>query len=234
MKSKWKTVTTTIGSCILKRSSRRTLAISVMPDGTVEIVAPLSAALSQIKEKIEKRAGWINRQRRYFTTLYAERPARRYCTGATHRYLGRQYRLKVTIADNPGVKLMGAYLHVSTRSVSGKAVAALLSGWMRERAKEQFGRRLRRWRIWCVERDLPEPKLHLLDMPKRWGSTRANGHIFLNSELVRAPSPCIDYVIIHEICHIKYPRHDKGFYAELEKLCPTWRAFKHSLEASDL
>ena len=48
------TVTTTIGSCILKRSSRRTLAISVLPDGTVEIVAPLNAALSEIKKKIEK------------------------------------------------------------------------------------------------------------------------------------------------------------------------------------
>ncbi|MFA5043691.1 MAG: YgjP-like metallopeptidase domain-containing protein, partial [Kiritimatiellia bacterium] len=109
----------------------------------------------------------------------------------------------------------------------------LLSGWMRERAKEQFERRLEKWRAWCVERGLPEPKLHLLDMPKRWGSTHSNGRIFLNPELVRAPAPCIDYVIMHEVCHIKHPRHDRGFYAELEKLCPRWRAIKQRLETSE-
>jgi hypothetical protein len=105
---------------------------------------------------------------------------------------------------------------------------------MREKAREQFGRRLGKWRDWCVKRKLPEPRLHLLEMPKRWGSARANGHIFLNPELVRAPSPCIDYVITHEVCHVRYPRHDKGFYAELEKLCPQWREIKHRLESLDL
>jgi predicted metal-dependent hydrolase len=229
-----KNITTSIGPCSLKRSSRRTLAISVLPDGTVEVVAPLSATLPAIQKKIEKRAVWIHRQRHYFAYLHAERPARRYCTGATHRYLGRQYRLKVIIADLSEVKLRGAYLHVRSRYASGKAVAALLAGWMREHAKEQFGKRLEKWRAWCVKRGLPEPKLHLLDMPKRWGSTRANGHIFLNPELVRAPAPCIDYVILHEVCHIKHPRHDKPFYAELERLCPRWQAIKQRLEMSEL
>ncbi len=229
-----KKIITAVGICAIKRSSRSTLAISVLPDGTVEIAAPRRTVLSKIQTKIEKRAGWIRRQRRYFTILHAERPERRYCTGATHRYLGRQYRLKVTIADNPGVKLRGACLHVASRSVSSKAVAVLLAAWMRERAKEQFSRRLVKWRNWCVEQNLPEPKLHLLNMPKRWGSTHKNGRIFLNPELVRAPSPCIDYVIIHEVCHLKHPWHDKGFYTELEKLRPTWRELKRRLEASDL
>ncbi len=228
------TITTAVGICSLKRSSRHTLAISVLPDGAVEVVAPRDSALVAIQKKVEKRSGWINRQRRYFVTLHAERPARRYCNGATHRYLGRQYQLKVTISDIPGVKLRGAYLHIVSRSDSGKAVAALLATWMRDKAREQFVRRLRRWRSWCAQRGLPEPQLHLLDMPKRWGSTRANGNIFLNPELVRAPSPCIDYVITHEICHIKHPWHDKEFYAELEKLCPSWRAIKHRLESLDL
>lgn len=168
------TIATTVGPCSLKRSSRRTLAISLLPDGTVEIVAPRGAALSEIRTKVERRAAWIDRQRRYFSALHAERPERRYCTGATHRYLGRQYQLKVTITDKPGVKMRGAYLHIGSRSASSKAVAALLAGWMREKAKEQFGRRLAKWRTWCINRGLQEPSLHLLAMPKRWGSTRAN------------------------------------------------------------
>ncbi|MFH1708136.1 MAG: SprT family zinc-dependent metalloprotease [Planctomycetota bacterium] len=226
-------ITTVIGRSFLKRTNRRTLAISVMPDGTVEIVAPLNAGIPEIQAKIKKRSVWINRQRRYFLTLNAERRERRYCTGATHRYLGRQYRLKVALANKPGVKLQGAYFHIGLRAVSGRAVAALLSGWMRERAREQFELRLVKWRRWCSDRGLPEPQLYLLAMPKRWGSTHLNGHMYLNPDLVRVPAPCIDYVIMHEICHIKHPRHDRGFYAELEKLCPRWRAIKQRLEMSE-
>lgn len=231
---KMETITTTIGRCFLKRSSRRTLAISVLPTGTVEVVAPMKATPLAIQKKIEKRAAWINRQRRYFASLHAEQPERRYCNEATHRYLGRQYRLKVTTAGKSSVKLRGAYLYIDSKSTSAKAVAALLAGWMRGKAKEQFGRRLRKWHSWCTKRGFPEPKLHLLNMPKRWGSTRANGHIFLNPELVRTPSQCVDYVIIHEVCHIKHPRHDKAFFTELEKLCPKWRVLKQRLETSEL
>ena len=227
-------ITTTIGLCSIKRSSRRTLAISVLPSGTVEVIAPLKATPSEIQKKIEKRAAWINRQRRYFANLHAERPERRYCTGATHRYMGRQYRLKVTKADKPSVKLKGAYLHIASPSTSGKSVSALLADWMREKARDQFGHRLEKWSSWCAKHNLPKPKLHLLSMLKRWGSTRANGCIFLNPELVRAPSPCIDYVIVHEACHIKHPQHDRWFYAELERLCPKWRYLKLRLEKSEL
>lgn len=218
----------------MKRSRRRTLAISVLPDGTVEVAAPVGAAIEKIREKVEKRVGWITRQRRAFAALSARRPPRRYCTGATHRYLGRQYRVKVTAGDEQSVKLKGAYLRVVSRSGAEKSVAALLAGWMRERAKEQFGRRLGVWRKWCVDQNLPEPRLRLLAMPKRWGSSHKDGWVALNPELVRAPSVCIDYVIAHELCHVKHPQHDKAFFAELEKLCPKWRAIKLRLESLDL
>lgn len=229
-----KRISTVIGQCFLKRSRRRTLAISVLPNGAVEVVAPLTAGLPEIKAKIQRRSGWIMRQRRLFMALRVERPARRYCNGATHRYLGRQYRLKVSKVARSDVKLRGAYLHISSPSLTSSAIAALLAGWMRGRAKDQFERRLGKWRAWCVTRGLPDPTLHLLAMPKRWGSTHSDGRMYLNPELVRAPALCIDYVITHEVCHLKHPRHDKGFYAELEKLCPKWRTLKQRLETSEL
>lgn len=229
-----KSITTTVGRCFLKRTNRRTLAISVLANGTVEIVAPLKAGIPEIQQKIRKRMGWIIRQRRHFIAMHAGQQVRRYCAGATHRYLGRQYQLKVTTGDKPLVRLRGAYLHISAPSASGKAVAAVLSAWMRERAREQFERRLKKWTAWCTERGLPEPRLSLLAMPRRWGSTHSSGRMFLNPELVRAPAPCIDYVIVHEVCHIKHSRHDRAFYAELAKLCPKWREIKQRLERSEL
>ena len=85
-----------------------------------------------------------------------------------------------------------------------------------------------------IEQEYPGLKLHLLDMPKRWGSPHSNGHMFLNPELVRAPAPCIDYVIVREGCHIKHPRYDRGLFAELERLRPRWKEIKRRLETSEL
>jgi len=227
-------VKTGVGECVLKRSRRRTLAISVLPDGTVEVVAPVDAEIEKIREKIEKRTRWILRQRRAFAVLNAKRSPRRYCTGATHRYLGRQYRLKVTVGDEQSVKLRGAYLFVVSRTGSENSVAALVSGWMRERAKEQFTRRLKGWCNWCAEHGLAEPQLCLLSMPKRWGSAHKNGCVALNPELVRAPSVCIDYVIAHEMGHLPHPKHDKAFFVELDRLFPNWEVAKRRLESMEL
>ncbi|MDD4016490.1 MAG: SprT family zinc-dependent metalloprotease [Kiritimatiellae bacterium] len=228
------TLHSSIGPCVLKRKRRRTLAISVLPDGAVEVVAPVGASEDAIREKLEKKTRWILRQRRAFAALNAKRPPRRYRTGATHRYLGRQVRLKVTVGAEQSVKLRGASLCVVSRTGSEKSVAVLVSGWMRARAKEQFARRLKGWRTWCAERELPEPRLRLLSMPKRWGSAHKNGTVALNPELVRAPSVCIDYVIAHELCHLKHPQHGKAFHAELDRLCPNWKGVKLRLESLDL
>jgi predicted metal-dependent hydrolase len=89
---------TIVGPCKLKRTRRRTLSISVLPDGTVEIVAPTGASLVAIQKKVQKRAIWIRRQRRFFSGLRVEHAERRYCTGATHRY--RQPDMPPSPADS--------------------------------------------------------------------------------------------------------------------------------------
>lgn len=71
-------------------------------------------------------------------------------------------------------------------------------------------------------------------MPKRWGSAHKDGLIFLNPELVRAPSICIDYVIAHELCHLKHPNHGPQFYDLLDELFPRWREIKARLESAEL
>lgn len=220
-----------IGSCVLKRSRRRTLAISVLPDGTVEVVAPIDVEMAKIQDKIEKRTSWIMRQRSLFVGLSSQRPTRRYCTGATHRYLGRQYMLKVSKGAEQSVKLSGAYFHIISRTATEKSVCSLFEAWMRARAKEQFERRLEKWGKWYTDKQLPHPQLRLLRMHKRWGSTAPNGIIKLNPELIRAPATCIDYVIAHELCHLKHPMHNKAFFRELNRLLPNWKTVKMRLES---
>ncbi len=225
---------TPCGPARLRRSARKTLAISVLPDGSLELVAPEDAGEPSILAKVEKRRGWIARQRRLFKEMHVARPIRRHVNGATHRYLGKQYRLKLAKSANESVKLTGGYFHISGPELSENKVEELLGKWLRERAKEQFARRLATWNGWCRRHGLQEPRLRLLAMPKRWGSARPDGSIRLNPELVRAPSRCIDYVIAHEICHLKHPGHDKDFHRLLHQLFPAWQDVKARLESIEL
>ncbi|WP_035616162.1 SprT family zinc-dependent metalloprotease [Haloferula sp. BvORR071] len=231
--SKAESVQTTSGLALLKRTARRTLAISVHPDGGLELSAPLGASLDDILAKVAKRAAWIATQRRSFLGMNAEPVPRRYVNGASHRYLGRQYRLKLESGKSSSVRLKGGYFHVTTPHRSPAEVEAALGGWFRERAKEQFSRRISAWNDWCRKHGLPEPKLQIRQMPKRWGSAGSQGRIALNPELIHVPSPCIDYVIVHEICHLRHPAHNRSFYQLLSSLLPGWREIKRRLEEAE-
>ena len=235
MTSEVENILTVVGLCNLKRSHRRTLAISVLPSGEVEITAPVGSSSDAIKVRIAKRAGWIARQRRYFSSLRVQQPKRRYSSGATHRYLGRQCMLKVIERrGQTKVKLKGNILQIETSVNSSDQVERLVTKWMRERAIQEFAHRLEKWHSWFAKNRLKLPRLIVRRMAKRWGSAQPTGLIYLNPELIRAPSACIDYVIVHEICHLKYSNHGKDFYAELEKLCPGWKQLKRKLETAEL
>jgi predicted metal-dependent hydrolase len=227
-------ISTAVGQCSLRRSERRTLEISVLPDGAVELVAPSNAPVESILQKVEKRARWIHKKVRAFKQMNAGRSKVRYFSGATHRYLGRQYRLKVSTGDLAAVKLIGGYFQIATRTGAEEEVERLLSAWFRERARDQFSKRLDGWGEWCRKQKLPEPTLHLRLMPKRWGSAQKDGKIYLNPELIRTPSICIDYVITHEICHLRHRDHDRAFYQLLGRLFPGWKEVKHRLERAEL
>lgn len=221
---------TAAGPATLLRTARRTLAISVLPDGTLELTAPFDAAETAILAKVGKRTRWIERQRRAFAAMNATRVPRRYVTGATHRYLGRQYLLKISRGPQASVRLRGAYFHVVSTSGSTEEVRRLLDDWFRDKARCQFERRLGAWAPWCRRHQLPEPRLALRRMPKRWGSASRSGRIALTPELIHAPSVCIDYVIAHEICHLKHPTHGPEFFRLLASLLPDWRERKERLE----
>lgn len=224
------TIETVAGKAFLYRRDRSTLAMSVRPDGVLELKAPKGASLESIRAKVKARLRWIVRQRIQFREMQRDKVPLRYESGATHTYLGRQYRLKVTKAPASSVHLKGAYIHIASPSKRPAQVKALLDGWYRERALAQFTARLEKWKPWCAARNLPTPQARLLRMPKRWGSAHRNGRIFLNPELIKAPAICVDYVIAHEICHLKHQRHDRAFHRLLCSLLPGWQQVKARLD----
>jgi len=216
-------------------SDRKNLKITVHPDRTVSVESPLGKTLSEVLERVHKRAPWIIKQRDYFERFQPLQPPRRYVSGETHLYLGRQYRLKVRSNDESMVKLVGGYLNVYMREpLNAQRVEELLREWYLEHAKAMIERRL----FICYEsmkrRGIPFPTIRIRRMQKRWGSYSSTGTITLNTELVKAPVHCIDYVIVHELCHLKHREHGKQFYSLLTRCMPDWEKRKARLERVEI
>ncbi|MDO6435636.1 SprT family zinc-dependent metalloprotease [Flavitalea sp. BT771] len=213
----------------LEYSKRKTLGITVTPDMEVLVKAPEGSLQECIEEKLEKRAQWILKQQSHFLRFYPKMPEKQYRGGETHLYLGRQYRLRVATAKKNAVHFTGREIHVfHTPRNSAKSV---LINWYRHRAKLKFAEIAEPW-IQRFEQYGVQPEgLFIQEMRTRWGSCTTNGKIILNPELIKAPKPCIEYVIIHELCHLIHRHHTQRFFQLQSTIIPDWEKWKNKLES---
>ena len=219
----------------LDYSDRKTLGITVTPDLDVLVKAPLDTSVDLVKEKIRKKAPWIIRQLSFFLSFQPRLTDRKFVGGETHLYLGKQYRLKV-ITDNEKtrtytVKLKGRFLEVYTGNKD--KVKELVEEWYLIKAKEKFHRIAESlFELFIKRNNLPDAvyNLSIRHMPTRWGSCTAKGRIILNPELIKAPKACIEYVIVHELCHLIYHDHTQKFIDLQTKEMPEWEKWKMKLE----
>jgi predicted metal-dependent hydrolase len=214
----------------LERTSRKTLSIQVHPDLAIRVLAPEDTPLSLIQEKVRQKAPWILKQQGYFLSFHPLRPPRRYVSGETHLYLGRQYRLLLHEATTSAVKLRGPYLHVWSPDLEAGTVEGLLDQWYHEHAKGHFHQAVERVLPSFARFDLPPFQVRIQKMEKRWGSCSPQGRITLNLELMQAPKGCIEYVVAHELCHLIHPNHNRMFFDLLSAGMPSWVYWKDRLE----
>ncbi len=214
----------------LRFATTERLSITVRPDLSVSAVAPAGVEPLEVDRRVLRRLAWIVRQQRSFGLLHPLPTAKRYVSGETHLYLGRQYRLRVC----PGpfmVELAPPFLKVSApRPGATFEVARLVRAWYRERARDVISRRLEEFRRrarWLGGSDAP---IRLREMRRRWGSCGATGLITLNPLLVMTPIPCVDYVIAHELAHRLELRHSRRFYGLLRRAIPDWERVKSRLD----
>jgi predicted metal-dependent hydrolase len=213
---------------------RKRIAIEVNPDLSVLVRAPLHAEQERVLDSVRKKARWILRQQRFFRGYQPRTPERTYVSGEAHLYLGRTYRLKIHATDDdPRVSLQGGYLHVYCPDPTDVAQKReLLEGWYRGHAERVFPARLAECMDHRQFRELDQPSMQIRKLKRRWGSCTPGGRILLNLDLIRAPRRCIDYVIVHELCHLLVPDHSAEFQRLLLKVMPDWEERKAKLEAS--
>lgn len=209
-------------------SSRKTIDLRVFPEGNILITAPENTEIEKILEKVKPKSRWVVQQQRTFELYKPFATERLYIPGETHRYLGRQYKLVVNSSKGkPNIKLSKGLMVVETNSIN---VEKIIISYYKKRATEIFNSILKEIIVEFVQFKDYEISLNHRFMKKRWGSCSIDGNILLNTELIKASKACIEYVIIHELCHLVFPNHSKDFYNLLSKLLPDWERLKNKLE----
>lgn len=212
----------------LEFSNRKTLGITVTPEMEVLVKAPIETPLQKVKERLQKKAAWIIKQQSFFLTFQPKTPARKFVSGETHLYLGRQYLLQIKIGKDESVKLKGKFIEVTVKEKS--RAKELLKDWYLQNAKTKL-QTIAKPLIEKFKKHNVEPSsIVFRDMPTRWGSCTPKGKIILNPELIKAPKGCIEYVIVHELCHLIHHDHTQKFIDLQTKEMKEWEKWKIKLE----
>ncbi|MDD5150635.1 MAG: SprT family zinc-dependent metalloprotease [Flavobacterium sp.] len=214
----------------LSFAARKSLGIKVLPDGLVKVIAPNDTSIIDINKKVKSKANWILKQQAFFCTYKPNTPERKYLNGETHLYLGRQYKLQIIEDAVNEIKLYRGAMIMKTKKTSPEYLEKKLNEWYKEKAifhfEELLDSSLEKFNKYKIEKPVLEIRL----MQKRWGSCTKSGKIILNTELIKAPKGSIEYVVIHELCHLIHHNHNKKFYDLQNALSPNWDKWKEKLE----
>ncbi len=213
---------------VLEYSDRKSLGITVTPDLYVMVKAPVDTSLEKVKVKLKRKAPWIIKQQSFFLSFHPKTPARKFVSGETHLYLGRQYRLKIITDKEESVKLRGKFIEVKTTDKT--KAKQLIHKWYLQNAKAKFHLIAKELIENFKKYNMEPSSIVLRDMPTRWGSCTPKGKLILNPELIKAPRGCIEYVIIHELCHLVYRNHTQRFFDLQTKEMTDWIKWKMKLE----
>lgn len=212
----------------IKRTARRkTLAVSVSADAGVTVLAPPRLRRKLIAEIVNMQAAWIV-EKQDQAARFGVRKKRRFVSGESIPYLGRHYQLKV-------VSKRGRFVEASVLVNRGQFRVTVGQGWSREQKREAVRMALRGWfRMHSLERftkiadqfsqqlGIAYKNLRVFEMKSRWGSSGTNANLRLNWRTIMAPRRLVEYVVAHELCHLKHNDHSSAFWLLLKSVMPDY------------
>lgn len=214
----------------LVMQDRLTLSLTVKPDLGITLKAPHGAENERVETFLKKKWFWLEKQLRFFKKYHRRTYEKEYIAGEGFLYLGKQYKLMVQRSSEDKVSMTKGLLMVHTRKgvQDRRHVKKLLDNWYAEKIARVFRER---YRLMQEKFDYKKmPPLVVREMKKRWGSFLDNDTVILNPKLIHTSRECIDYVIVHELCHRRYKSHNKLFFKFLTQKFPKWEKVKDKLE----
>jgi len=217
---------------IIERKNVKRIRLKVYPDGVVKLSAPLGTADKWINEYLSSKTKWIEKSLHYFKAAEANEFEITIHNGVSTRILGRQKRIIVNEGKSYKIEQKEDIVLIQSPAADDEqALRKQFERWWQKQSRAYFLQAIDRLYPIIAKHGIDKPVLQVRKMKTLWGScSRKHGKINLNYYLYKASPPCIDYVVLHELTHFLYPKHNKDFYDFLTVHMPDWKERKRILD----
>lgn len=211
-------------------SSRRTIGISILPDSSVVVRVPYRTSDKTISRIVYEKAAWIIKHRDNFIQQEKSRLNRLHVNGETHLFRGRELKLSLVKTKKPYYLFDNEKVEIGVTDPGNMAsVKRLLYKGYKTEAAAVFPEIMQQALLKHESKGFRPTGLVVRTMKRRWGSCSSRGLITLSTELIKLPDLFIEYVIIHELCHLKHHNHGTAYYKLLSELFPEWKQVRKEL-----
>lgn len=211
------------------KSRRKSLSIAIQPDGNLLVKAPLSMSDAEILKWVKTKTGWIIRQRAKILEQQVENPPKQYVSGEKFLYLGQEYELEVRISEGRAgmVGIVEDKIVLFSKTDESLEVKKFLEDWYVKQAKLWIPKRVS---FFAKQMGESFGRITIKNQRKRWGSCSSARNLNFNWRLIMAPPEVLDYVVVHELCHLRQMNHSKEFWREVENVLWDYKVHKSWLE----
>jgi predicted metal-dependent hydrolase len=212
---------------LVRRRGRRGVGLKVDETG-LTVSAPATMAVSRIEALVRESERWILRKIAEWSAR--EVPPVEWRDGAPLHFLGEVLALRLAQGTRCGAQLVAGELRVTSRDGSAEEIRRVVVRWYKRAAREWLAERTRHL---ALRANLEPPGFMVSSAMARWGSCNSRREVRLAWRLVKAPLSLIDYVICHELAHLRHMNHSSAFWAEVARQCPDYARLRAELFATD-
>ena len=215
----------------VQRTERKKSASISLDGNLVKVTVPKSLSDRRVRDLISKRTPWIKKKLKEQSQRPSPKP-KEYVSGETVTYLGKNYRLKVIKGDVSSIKLVGGYLiatFLNCEKNRQDAIKYLLEVWYIRQAKRRL--REKTQRLSKIVGVSPS-SVSVKNYKSRWGSCSTTGELTYNWRIILAPHRIVDYVVVHELCHLLEHNHSPRYWKHVEHYVPHWRDCREWLKTN--
>lgn len=205
---------------------RKTMSIEVETTGEVTVIAPVGTSTDDIVEKVKSRAGWIVSKQYESKFINDTKIKREAVSGESYMYLGRNYSLDIRVdenIDNISVKLFQGKFVVNTYIKDEDLIKKAMENWYREKTLAKVKERVSYYSSY-FNNEVTTVKVK--EQKKRWASCTSKNELLFNWRCVMAPVFVLDYIVVHEMCHMEYKNHSKDFWNRVYAVMPDYEVRK--------
>ena len=204
---------------VVRSRKRRKTSSIIISNGIVKVVVPDQISDFTIKELINKRMPWIRKKLKDELNI-TPGIVKNYVDGESFMYLGNNYKLKSFVGNVSFVKVLSDYINVSLPKKSKENIKSLLERWYEEKAIEILTEKTNRYaKIIGVS----PTAISVGDYKSKWGSCSIEGKISYNWKIIIAPSRVLEYIVIHELCHMLEHNHSKEYWRHVNTYCKDFK-----------